>query len=176
VRMSKLFKRALGVEHTVIEDIRVRTDAEGQQEVLVLSVRADARRAGRCSRCHTRCTGYDTGGGRRRWRAPDVGLMRTYLEAEAPRLSCPEHGVVVAAVPWARVGSKFTRAFEEITAWLCAQMAGTRVAEYLRTTWRSVQAMVTRVVAEVAGRGDRLAGLRRIGVDEIAYRKGQRFC
>jgi transposase len=172
--MSKLFKRALGVEHTVIEDIAVRTDAEGQ-EVLVLSVRADARRFGRCSRCHIRCAGYDTGGGRRRWRAPDVGLMRVYLEAEAPRLSCPEHGVVVAAVPWARTGSKFTRAFEEITAWLCAQMAGTRVAEYLRTTWRLVQAMVTRVVAEVAERADRLAGLRRIGVDEIAYRKGQRY-
>jgi hypothetical protein len=34
--MSKLFKRALGVEHTVIEDIRVHTDTEGQ-EALVLS-------------------------------------------------------------------------------------------------------------------------------------------
>lgn len=172
--MSKLFKRALGVEHTVIEDIAVRTGAEGQQ-VLVLAVRPDARRAGRCSRCHLRCAGYDAGGGRRRWRAPDVGLMCVYLEANAPRLSCPEHGVVVSAVPWARTGSKFTRAFEETTAWLCAQMAGTRVAEYLRTTWRSVQAMVARVVAEVAGRADRLAGLRRIGIDEIAHRKGQRY-
>jgi hypothetical protein len=33
---------------------------------------------------------------------------------------------------------------------------------------------VTRVVAEAAGRVDRLDGLRRIGIDEIAIRKGGR--
>lgn len=41
--------------------------------------------------------------------------------------------------------------------------------------WRSVSAIVVRVVAELAGRTDRLDELRRIGVDEISYRKGQRF-
>lgn len=35
-------------------------------------------------------------------------------------------------------------------------------------SWRSVQAIVIRVVAELAGRRDRLDGLRRIGCDEIA--------
>jgi transposase len=51
----------------------------------------------------------------------------------------------------------------------------TAVAEYLRTSWRGVDAIVTRVSAELAGRRDMLAGLRRIGVDEIAHRKGQRY-
>ena len=32
-----------------------------------------------------------------------------------------------------------------------------------------------RVVTEASGRTDRLAGLRRIGIDEIFYRKGERF-
>lgn len=45
----------------------------------------------------------------------------------------------------------------------------------LRITWRSVAATVVRVVAEAAGRTDRLAGLRRIGIDEISYRKGRRY-
>ncbi|MGH3625298.1 MAG: ISL3 family transposase, partial [Sciscionella sp.] len=40
--------------------------------------------------------------------------------------------------------------------------------EFLRTTWKSVHAMVERVVTD-------LAGLRRIGIDEIAYRTGQRY-
>jgi len=31
------------------------------------------------------------------------------LEAAAPRVACPEHGVVVAAVPWARHGAAQTR-------------------------------------------------------------------
>src|SRR5512132_4145192 len=34
---------------------------------------------------------------------------------------------------------------------------------------------MSRVVADLAGKIDRLAGLRRIGIDEISYRKGQRY-
>jgi transposase len=49
------------------------------------------------------------------------------------------------------------------------------VAELLRTTWRSVTGIVERVVTEAAGRRDQLAGLRRIGIDEVAYRKGHRY-
>ena len=45
----------------------------------------------------------------------------------------------------------------------------------LRVAWRSVADIVTRVVADRAARLDRLAGLRRIGIDEISYRKGQRY-
>lgn len=101
--------------------------------------------------------------------------MRVYLEADAPRVACPRHGIVVAAVPWARPGSRFTRPFEDQAAWLCAGMTGTKAAQLLRTTWRSMQSIVERVVADLAGRTDRLAGLERIGIDEISYRKGQRF-
>jgi hypothetical protein len=39
--------------------------------------------------------------------------MLAYLEADAPRVSCKTHGVVVAAVPWARHGARFTRPFED---------------------------------------------------------------
>jgi transposase len=45
----------------------------------------------------------------------------------------------------------------------------------LRVAWRSVSDIIARVVADRAGQLDRLAGLRRIGIDEISYRKGQRY-
>ncbi len=45
----------------------------------------------------------------------------------------------------------------------------------LRITWRSVAGIVTRVVADLAGKRDRLDGLRKIGIDEIAHRKGHRY-
>jgi hypothetical protein len=38
----------------------------------------------------------------------------------------------------------------------------------LRVAWRSVADIITRVVAARAGKIDRLAGLRRIGIDEIS--------
>lgn len=105
----------------------------------------------------------------------DWGTTMVYLEAEVARVSCPEHGVVVAHVPWARPRARHTYAFEDTVAWLTARAAASVVAELLRTTWRAVQAIVERVVTERAGKTDLLAGLRRIGIDEIAYRKGQRY-
>jgi transposase len=48
--------------------------------------------------------------------------MMVHLEAAAPRVACPRHGVVVvAAVPWARPASRFTRAFEDTRAWMTCQ-------------------------------------------------------
>jgi transposase len=104
-----------------------------------------------------------------------LGTVRVYLEADAPRVDCPEHGVTVAALPWARHGSRFTTALEDTCAWLACHAALSVLSVLLRVTWRAVAAIVIRVVAEAAGKRDRLAGLRRIGVDEISYRKGQRY-
>lgn len=105
----------------------------------------------------------------------DFGVVEVYLQAPAPRVRCRRHGVVVAHVPWARHGSKFTTSFEDTCAWLSARLNISAVAQYLRTTWQSVDAIVARVVAELAGGRDPLSGLRRVGIDELAYRKGQRY-
>ena len=157
----------LGVEHTVIESVELESDSHGQ-EVLVACVRPKAGMARRCSRCQRRCPGYDTSPTARRWRGLDVGTTQVYLQARTRRVSCPEHGVVVAAVPWARPGSRFTHAFEDTAAWLVCHAAMSVVALLLRVAWRSVSDIVTRVVAERAGQTDRLVGLRRIGIDEIS--------
>ena len=104
-----------------------------------------------------------------------MGTTPVFLQALSRRVCCPDHGVVVAAVPWARPGSRFTTAFEDTAAWLVCHATLSVVAVLLRIAWRSVSGIVTRVVAERAGAVDRLAGLRRIGIDEISYRKGQRY-
>ena len=98
-----------------------------------------------------------------------------YVEADAPRVSCRRHGVVVCAVPWARHGSRFTRAFEDQTAWLAVNCSKTAVAALMRIAWRTVGGICERVAGEAARQVDRLAGLRRIGIDEISHRKGQRY-
>jgi transposase len=155
----------LGVENTVIESVELEPDGGG--EMVVALVRPTRSRRSRCGRCRRRSPGYDRGEGRRRWRGLDLGSTRVYLEADAPRVACPEHGVTVAAVPWARHGSRFTIGFEDTAAWLAAHVALSTLAILQRITWRTVAAIVVRVVAELSGRTDRLAGLRRIGIDEI---------
>lgn len=157
------------------ETVKVRGEPDRVVEVLVFSVRPYSRDTGKCSRCLRRCPGYDGGDGVRRWRTLDLGTTKTYLKARSPRVACPEHGVVVTSVPWARPGSKCTYTLEDTCAWLAAHTALSVLAVFLRLSWRTVAAIVVRVVAERAGKTDQLEGLRRIGIDEISYRKGHRY-
>ncbi len=163
-----------GPGHTVIESVDLEPDGRGGEQ-LIARVRPKAGMASRCSQCQRRCPGYDTSRKPRRWRGLDLGTAQVFLQATTCPVSCPEHGVVVAAVPWARPGSRFTHAFEDTAAWLVCHATLSVVAVLLRIAWRSVADIVTRVVAARAGQLDRLAGLRRIGVDEISYRTGQRY-
>jgi transposase len=173
VSLAKLIRLTQCLHATVIE--RVDVLQKGGQVVVTVKVRPVKHRRSRCPHCERRCPGYDRGEGLRAWRGLDLGPVWVYLQAQAPRVRCPEHGVVVAETPWARPGVRFTRAFDEHATWLAARMSVSTVATYLRSTWRSVTGAVARVTTELAGTTDRLTGLRRIGIDEISYRKGQRY-
>ncbi len=170
MRGIRVWAGLLGLQRTVVEDGT--TGSEGE---VIVSVRPSFRERDRCGECRRRCGRYDRGEGRRRWRALDLGTTFCFLEAEAPRVSCPRHGVVVAAVPWARHKARFTRSFEDQVAWLACNCSKTAVAELMRVAWRSVGSMLERVAGEARCRVDVLDGLRRIGIDEISYRKGQKY-
>ncbi|MCC6223392.1 MAG: ISL3 family transposase [Thermoleophilia bacterium] len=170
MRGGRVFVRLFGLGWAVVEDVVI----EG--EVLVVRVRPRARERSRCGLCGRRSAGYDGGEGRRRWRALDLGATRAFVEAEAPRVDCRRHGVVVVRVPWARQGSRFTREFEQQVAWLATQCSKTAVCELMRVSWYTIGRIVERVAADEALKhGDRLDGLRRIGIDELSYRTGQRY-
>lgn len=169
--VNRLWRRLLGVEGVVVED----WDFDEIEQAVVVSVRPTKRGRRRCSRCHRRCGLYDQGSGRRRWRGLDLGTVKVYFEAQAVRVSCPEHGVVVAEVPWARPGSGFTRQFEEQCGWLAVHTNRTAVAELMRVSWRTVGRIVGRLADEALARTDLLSGLKRIGIDELSYRKGHKY-
>jgi transposase len=171
VRDGRVFVWLLGLGRVVVEDVMFE---EGGS--VVVAVRPRARECSRCGICRRRSPGYDRGEGRRRWRALDLGTTKAFVEAEAPRVSCKRHGVVVAWVPWARHGSWFTRAFEQQVAWLATRCAKAAVCELMRVSWYAVGRIIERVVVdERARRGDPLDRLRRAGIDELSYRVGQRY-
>jgi transposase len=171
VSANSIWKRLLTVERTVVEQVEVDSEAD----VLIAHVRPVARERNRCGVCRRPARGYDQGRGRRRWRCLDAGTMKVFLEADAPRVRCRQHGVVAAAVSWARHGAGHTLAFDQQVAWMAAECSKSAVAQLMRVSWRTVGAIVARFVADRDAGVDRLAGLRRIGIDEISYRKGQRY-
>lgn len=165
MRVCSAFKRVLGIAGLGV--IGVRFEPQG----VVVAVRPRCRVLA-CPGCG--ClgeAGYDQR--LRRWRHLDLGRTRCFLEYSLRRFRCPGcRRVVSEAVPWARPGARFTRAFEDTIAWLAQQSAFSVICRLLRITWRSVARIVARVVA---GLRPRLDGLERIGIDEVSYRRGQRY-
>ena len=171
---GSVWDEVLDTEHAVV----VRTYIEqwprknrAPEKVLIIVVEPDEETRYRCPRCGQR--GRPAEHDVVRWRTLDVHGKRTYLESELPRIICGEHGKITAAVPWARHDDRFSRPFEEFAAWKAAHMAWTRAAAELRITWEALAGITARVAADAAAGLDRLAGLRRIGIDEKSWGKGQ---
>jgi transposase len=172
VQSRRLWARAIGVDRrVVIEGV----DIDEHDESIVVACRLRKGVKLRCGICERRSGRYDHGEGRRRWRALDAGTTRVFIEADAPRIRCRDHGVTVAWVPWARHGAGHTRDFDDQVAWLVTHTSKTAVVELMRIAWRTVGAIAARVVAEARELRDPFDGLERIGIDEISYRRGHKY-
>ena len=166
MRITTLLRRLIGV-------ISLRVRAVGfEGGELVLGVAPRWRRP-RCGACGRRAPGYDQSPARR-WRHLGIGRLRIWLEYAPRRVRCRRCGVRSEQVPWAAHGSRFTKDFEELVAYLAQVTDQTRVTELMGISWTTVGAIVERVVARRLD-PSRLEGLRRIGVDEFSYRKRHRY-
>ena len=81
---ARVWGRLLGVGTAVVEGV----DFDEFEQTLVARVRLRSRDRYRCGVCRRRCPRYDSGRGRRRWRALDLGTVQSFVEADAPRVRC----------------------------------------------------------------------------------------
>jgi transposase len=168
VRVQTAFSRMLRLPGASIVDVSF--GVEG----VIVTVRLRRRRRV-CSRCGQTGRGLEIHDRRlKRWRHLDLGANRCVIECELRRLRCRDCGVHLEWVPWARPDTHHTRDFEDVVAWLAQQMAKTPIAGLLRIGWDTVGRIVQRVVSDHLD-AQRLTGLVAIGVDEISYRRGQRY-
>ncbi len=108
------------------------------------------------------------------WRHLDLGVWRLEVRARLRRLRCPEHGVHVEGVPFARDGARFTRDFEDLVAWLMTKTDRTAVCRLVRIDWETAGRIIKRVGDELLP-ADRLGDLFEISLDEVSWRKGHRY-
>lgn len=167
VRVTKFARVLIGIASLFV------TSVYFEEVCVVLPVKPSWRRP-RCSGCGKICPGYDHSRNPVRWVHLSVGMIRLILEYAPRRVECPTCGVRVELVPWAKADSRFTRPFEEMTAYLAQITNKTEVARMMGISWRTVGNIVERVVAERLD-PERLDGLKRIGIDEISFRKRHRY-
>ena len=166
MRVTTAFNRMLGLAGGWVRDV------EFGSEAVIVTVALQAKKP-MCSGCGAR--GLPIKEQRTKpWRHLDLGGLRCRIECRLRRLYCPGCGDVYERVPWARAGSRHTRDFEDLTAWLAQQMSQTQLTKLMRIGWETVGNIVTRVVAEKLPAG-RLDGLELIGVDEVSYGADHKF-
>ena len=168
--MAKALRYVLAPARTVVEGAAIEGDA------IVVSAGPRVRGRPGCPICGRRCECHDHEPTRRRG-AMDLARPECLPGYGPARAACPEHGVRVERVPWARHGSRYTRDFED---WVACLAAGCRVSAHpriARVEWHSVGGICGRACDGTgAQRGvGRFDGLRRIGIDETSYKKGHKY-
>ena len=108
------------------------------------------------------------------WRHVDLGVWELEICARLRRVRCPEHGVHVEGVPFARDGARCTRDFDDLVAWLATKTDKTATCRLVRIDWDTVGRIIERVGSETIDT-DRLSELFEISIDEVAWRKGHRY-
>ena len=166
MRVTTVFNRVLGLPSTSVTDVRI------EAETVIVSVR-QRRRRHVCPCGATSSAVYDRR--IRRWRHLDLAGSRLLLEATIARIACGQCGRVrTEQVPWARPGARHTMAFENQVLWCARRMDKTAVAGLFRIAWETVDTMITRAAGDPSAL-TRIDGLRRIGVDEISFKRGHRY-
>ena len=172
MRTKDIIQSLVGTSKIVLKDIY----EDAKTNAIVITAHPTKREQCRCGICHRKAKFYDSGRGERRWRALDIGSQMTYIEAPAMRVRCKTHGVVTAAVPWARHDTWFCRNFEDTVAWLTIQASRTVVSEFMRVDWHTVGRTCKRVYDDLEVAADsRFDGLVNIGIDETSYKKGHKY-
>ena len=173
--IKSLLKQLIGVNNVKVLNWNLITNSKNIKE-LYIHVEPYKREQNRCPICGKKLPGYDKKEAPRKWRSLDVGTIPVYVLANTNRVSCPDHGVITASVPWARQNSRFTKDFENQVAWLVFNLSKKTLSEFMGVSWNTVGDIINRVLLDVAPKyEDRFKNLVNIGIDETSYRKGHNY-
>jgi len=111
----------------------------------------------------------------RTWQHLHFFQFKAFIHCRVPRVACRACGKTPQApVPWAAKGSGFSMLMEAFVVTMCASLPVAHVARLVGVSddriWR-----VLRRHDDTARAKENFAEVRRVGVDETASRKGQRY-
>jgi len=171
MRDTELYRQLLGLAAPwSVAKVELNT-AGGRVDVWV-EHKAKARFA--CPQCRKQAPLHDHAA-ERTWRHLDTCQFQTLIHARAPRVRCPEHGVLQVELPWAEPHGRFTCLMERLIIDVllqCQTVIG--ACRLLGLSWDEAAGVMRRAVARgLVRKGPRV--LRQLGIDEKAHKRGHRY-
>lgn len=172
--LARLFERSMGLgPEWEVSDVWFEQPEAGPERLHVRVARVPGE-AVACPECGRRCGVYDSR--ERAWRHLDIWQYETVVHCAVLRADCPEHGPRTVRMPWeARPSSHFTALFEaQVLVMAMSGMTVSAISAQVRESDSRVWAMLGRAVGE-AREGADYSGVTRVGVDDTACARGQRY-
>jgi len=143
-------------------------------EAIVVSVEPRQNSRPVCSKCNRNASTYDHRPGKRKFRFIPLWGWPVFLEYRMRRVNCPNDGVVIESVPWAKGKSRITCVMEHFLAQWARKLSWKEVAQTFEVSWQSVYRSVASIV-EYGLKHRSLDDINAIGVDEVHFGKGQKY-
>lgn len=143
------------------------------QAKLTVEIKARKNAKPLCPHCNRSCPQYDKQKKRLFEFIPFWGI-RVFFSYRPRRVECPEHGVVVEAMPWAQGKCHSTIPHMLFLAEWARVLSWKEVSRRFKTSWRKVCEAVTYVVQWGLQHRD-MTNITAIGVDEISICKGHKY-
>ncbi len=154
-----------------VDDINLDTENKS----LTIKVTTDKGAKLPCPTCQKPCAKEDHRE-TRSWRHLDTMQFATIITARIPRISCPEHGILSVAVPWAGIYSRFTELFERFAIdVIIAAKSLKAAAELLRLSWDQILEIEKRAVERGLNRRNKVEMIKHVGIDEKNFLKGHSY-
>ncbi|MGH3905625.1 MAG: ISL3 family transposase [Pseudonocardiaceae bacterium] len=171
MQLQSILRRVQPLPGFVYTDVLFQQTRAGTQ--IQIGVRPRRRCKPVCSGCQQKRPGYDTLEPRHFAFVPLWGVA-VFLIYAMRRVDCKTCGVVVESVPWATGKSPMTHAYTWFLASWAKVLSWQETARRFRTTWDTVFRAVELAVRWGLEHRN-LDGIRAIGVDELAWKKGHKY-
>ena len=169
MRDKELYAAILGI-HSPWQVTSVDLNSETEEVRVRIDAALNSRFA--CPTCGKTCAGYDAR--RRSWRHLDTCQFKTILEADVPRVQCPDHGVLQIDVPWAAPNSGFTALMEALIIDWLQEASILAVSRCMRISWDQIDGVMQRAVRRGLERR-KIEEIRNACVDETSFQKRHEY-
>jgi transposase len=128
-----------------------------------------------CQQCQRRCPIVRHGTVSRSWSDVTILGLKIVLWYFPKEIHCPAHGKAQEELPWAAPLSRVTYRLEFLICGMSQIMTQKAAAGILAMPASTLSDLLHRVITRVRA-GHKIRGLVTLGVDEISYLKGRKFC